>query len=319
MQSESQLPISGPSQVEVSVVATVYRSAQLVDPLIEEIVAVMEKTGETFEIVLVDDRSPDDSWARIQTAAARDPRIRALRLRRNCGQQISASAALTQASGRYIVLMDGDLQNPTDAIPEMLRLIRQNVDIVYTVDNTRNNWLDGLTSWIFWQVLTTVCGVHMVKHQLMLRMMTRDIAQAYCGYSEHVRTVAGVLNDITASHAVLNVHNRKRTIGSTNYSLLRRLSLMLEIVISLTTAPLNILMGTSFAIFLLTIVAMFYYLAMYFIDDIQPGFTSIFLLVSFFGSLSLMMLGFIGRYLAVIALEVRRRPLYHIEDILVGK
>jgi hypothetical protein len=150
----------------------------------------------------------------------------------------------------------------------------------------------------------------------MLRMMRREVVQAYCRYEENVRTVMGVVNDITSSHDVVKVQNRKRPSGSSNYNLMRRLDLMLEVLISLTTVPLNFILGMSTVIFFLTLLAMAYHLVKYLTSEIQPGFTSILLLVSFFGSLSLIVLGFIGRYLAVIVCEVRRRPLFHIEQRL---
>ena len=101
--------------------------------------------------------------------------------------------------------------------------------------------------------------------------------------------------------------NRRRASGSSNYNILRRLDLMLEVFISLTTAPLNIILGIRSIILALTLLAMSYHFANYFLRDVQPGFTSILLLVSFFGSLSLIVMGFIGRYLAVIVAEVRQR------------
>jgi polyisoprenyl-phosphate glycosyltransferase len=300
----------------VSIVATVYRSAPMVKPLVDEIVQVMEAAQERFEIILVDDRSPDDSWEEIQKLSSAEPRVRALRLRRNRGQQIAASAGVMHAQGDAVVIMDGDMQNPTTEIPCLLAKLREGFDVVYAVAHERNNWRDALTSWLFWWFLRQCCGVNLVPHQLMLRVVSKEVAQAFPSYTEALRSIAGVVEDIASSHAIIQVKNRQRGAGKSNYNLWSRLHLMLNIVISLTVAPLNWLMGIGFAVAGLSAAGAAYQVYHFLAFDVPAGFTSLIITVAFFGSLLLMALGFVGRYLAVIVTEVRHRPLFHISDRL---
>jgi len=114
--------------------------------------------------------------------------------------------------------------------------------------------------------------------------------------------------------ATIAIENQKRHSGKSNYTFFKRFNLMVEVVISLSSAPLNFMIYLGMIIFIFTITASIYYLIKYLVDDILPGFTSIMLALFFFGSVIILMLGFIGRYLANIYSEVRQRPLFHVRE-----
>jgi glycosyltransferase involved in cell wall biosynthesis len=302
------------SAKRISVVCTIYRGASSVAELVERIASTLQEFSTSFEIILVDDYSPDDSWAKIQELCRNRPYVKGVKLSRNFGQQIAMSAGMAQVTGDYTVIMDGDLQNPPSAIPLLVSKLNEGYDIVYTVSKARNNFKDEMSSKIFWFLLTKIFKINIVKNQLMMKGMTNAFISRYNDYGEINRTVSAITNDIGMRYTVIAIENQKRHSGKSNYTFFKRFNLMVEVVISLSTAPLNFMIYIGMLIFLLTIGAAIYYLVKYLIDDVVPGYTSIMLSLFFFGSIIILMLGFIGRYLANIYMEVRRRPLFSVQE-----
>jgi dolichol-phosphate mannosyltransferase len=298
----------------VSVVVAVYNGARLVEPLVQEIAASLDDAGKPYELLLIEDGSQDSSWDAIITAASLCPDVKGFRLSRNFGQQIAVSAGIAQARGKYVIVMDCDLQNPASAIPEILSALRAGNELVYTVSKTRNNARDAVTSQLFWFVLTKVFKAPVVKHQLMMKGMTSRMARIYDSYPEATRTVAGIVGDIGSKHAVIEVENARRSDGRSNYGFFKRFDLMVDMIISIAVAPLKILIYAGLAGFIATLIASFCFLAAALFHSAVSGVTVLVLAVCLFGSLVTSVLGIVGVYLANIYAEVRRRPLFLIAE-----
>jgi dolichol-phosphate mannosyltransferase len=298
----------------VSVVVPVYNGARLVERLVREVVASLDATGEPHELLLIEDGSEDSSWDAIVTAASRSPDVKGFRLSRNFGQQIAVSAGIAKARGKYVIVMDCDLQNPASAIPEILSSLRAGNELVYTVSRVRNNTRDAVTSRLFWFVLTKIFRAPVVKHQLMMKGMTSRMARIYDSYPEATRTVAGIVGDIGYKHAVIEVENAPRGEGKSNYGFFKRFDLMVDMIISMAAAPLKILIYAGLAGCIATLIAAIYFLAATLFHSVVSGVTVLILAVCLFGSLVIAVLGIVGVYLANIYAEVRRRPLFLIAD-----
>jgi polyisoprenyl-phosphate glycosyltransferase len=298
--------------IELSIVATCYNDAELVPRLVEEIKVNAGSVCSQFEIILVNDGSQDNTEECLDKACAADKRVKALSLTRNFGQQIAMSAGLRHASGKYVLIMDGDLQNPPDAIPLLYKEILKGFDVVYAVSTQRNSLADRMSSAIFWFLVLVMCRVRMVKNQLMMKIMTKEFVERFNQYVERTRTVSDIVNDIGDNHSVVNVLNRKRSSGRSNYGFFKRFSLMIDVLIALTSAPLNMMIYLGMVVFAGTVIVAGYDLYVFFTGQVLPGYTSIILSIFFFGSIHIMLLGFIGRYLASIYKEVRCRPLFYV-------
>ncbi|MBI4930550.1 MAG: glycosyltransferase family 2 protein [Bacteroidetes bacterium] len=298
------------SNIELSVVSTIYNDERIVPLLVEEIISAIRPIEISFEIILINDGSADTSDEAIKKVCEKYDFVKGLSLSRNFGQQIAMSAGMRYATGKYILIMDGDLQNPPSAIPLLYNKIKDGCDIIYCISIQRNNFFDRITSTVFWFLLVKIFKVDIIKNQLMMKIMTRKFVEEYSRYDEVNRTVSGIVKDIGLKYDTIEVENNKRYSGKSNYNFLKRFNLMIDIIISLSTAPLNFMIYFGCLIFVFTGVASVYYLFKYIFYDITPGFTSIILLLLFFGSVIILMLGFIGRYLSNIYSEVRRRPLY---------
>ncbi len=300
-------------EIELSIVATVYKSEKIVPILIDQIQSSLSTLSISYEIILVDDGSEDNTSCVIELGIKKDNRIKGIVLSKNFGQQIAMSAGIDHAKGKYILIMDGDLQNPPKEIPNLYRKIIEGFDIVYTRSTQKNNLIDSFTSFYFWKFLKKILKIDIVESQLMMRIMTAEVANNFKKYPEKTRTIAAINHDIGMKQHVLNITNKKRIIGNSNYSTIKRFDLAMNVILDLSQNPLNFLFiiglfGTLFSIFIIL-----FYLLNFFINDSLPGFTTNVILIIFFGSLNILFLGLVARYLSVIYIEVKRRPLYFIK------
>jgi polyisoprenyl-phosphate glycosyltransferase len=295
---------------ELSIVATVYNGASVVVNLVQRISDVVADMGISFEILLVDDGSSDDSAFVLEAQALVNTNVRVLVLSRNFGQQIAMSAGIAHAVGERVLIMDGDLQNPPEAIPTLYAKALEGYDIVYATSTERNNRTDRFTSWLFWKFLNRISNMEVVRSQLMMRLMSSRVVAHYKCYPEKVRTVAAITQDIGMKTAVVEVKNEKRFAGKSNYNTLKRLNLAIDVILDFSNHPLNVLFYAGLAIMLATGLMGLIYLYLYIVYDVLPGFTTLVLLIMFFGSNNLIALGLLARYIANIYTEVKGRPLF---------
>jgi len=300
-------------EIQISLVSTVYNSEDIIHHFIEKVELELRKISDKYEIILIEDCSRDSSWETIEKICKINTSVKGLKLSRNFGQQIAMSAGIKEAKGDYVIIMDGDLQNPPSAISKIFEELNKGFEIVYTTSNTRNNFRTKISSKLFWYVLTKLLKVNIVKNQLMMKGFTKKVTEQFNGYEEINRTISGVINDIGFNHSIVEVENKKRKTGKSNYNFLSRFNLMIDIVISMSSAPLNFMIYIGLTIFVFTLFSSSYFLYKYLFYNSVPGFTSLMLALSFFGSITIIMLGFIGRYLSNIYTEVRQRPMYIVE------
>ena len=155
------------SHVFLSVICTIYQSANIVSELTRLVSIECAKCTPDFEIILVDDCSSDSSWRAIEDVCRTQSNIRGIRLGRNFGQQIAVSAGLRHTKADYVIVMDGDLQNPPSAIPEIFEKLNSNLDIVYTTSMARNSFADSASSWLFWWIMNKLFKIKVIPNQLI--------------------------------------------------------------------------------------------------------------------------------------------------------
>jgi dolichol-phosphate mannosyltransferase len=296
--------------MELSIVSTIYNDAEIVPILVEKIRDAVIPLNIQYEIILVNDCSPDESEQAIAFVCEKYSNVRGITLSRNFGQQIAMTAGMHHAKGNFVVVMDGDLQNPPASIPVLLEKIKTGYDIVYTVSYERNSWKDKVSSRFFWYFLSKILKVKVVPNQLMMKIMTRKFVQQFSAYNEINRSISGIIADIGMKYAVLQVENNKRTIGKSNYNFFKRMNLMIDIVISFSNAPLNFIIYLGLFILMASCILGARDLYLYFFENVPEGFMTIHFTQYFFGSINVLLFGLIGRYLSNIYTEVRRRPIY---------
>ena len=302
--------------IDLSVVVTIYNAEKIIPILVDQIKSNLNTLSVSYEIILVDDGSIDKSVFSIESEAKKDNRVKSIVLSKNFGQQICASAGINYAKGKFVLIMDGDLQNPPEEIPNLYNKISEGYDVVYTRSTLKNNWIDNITSFLFWNFLKKILKVDIVDSQLMMRIMTAEVVKHFNSYYEKTRTIAAITNDISVKKFILNVDNKKRIIGKSNYNLKKRFNLALDVILDLSQNPLNFIFTISLYGIVISTLLTCYYIYSYFNNTLLPGFTTTTILIIFFGSINLFGIGVIARYLSNIYIEVKKRPLYLVKRFI---
>ncbi len=300
--------------IELSIVSTIYNDAKTVHLLVGELLKQVNILNVSYEIILVNDNSPDNSEEEIRKACEANPYVKGISLARNYGQQIAVSVGIKHSSGKYVLTIDGDLENPIEAIPELYNKAKEGNDIVYAISDVRQSFVKKITSDAFWVVICKLLKINIVKNQLMLRIMSRRMVDNYNSYGELSRSVAGITHDIGLKSAQVTVTLKKTKERKSNYNFSKRLNIFIDIVLNLSSKPLNFIIFLGFFTFIMSILGSFYYLYLYFTRETLPGYTSTILALFFFGSIIIFTLGIMSRYLSLIYLEVRNRPLFLVKE-----
>ena len=299
---------------QLSIVSTIYQDAHAVARLVEELITHTSVLDIPFEIILVNDCSTDGSEEEIKKVCLKYPFVKGISLARNYGQQIAVSAGIRFTKGNYVVLIDGDLENPVSSIPVLFRKIVEGYDLVYTVAKRRQTFLKQMTSGFFWFVICRLLKINIIRDQLLLRIMTKRTAEIYNQYGELSRSVAGINHDMGMKSTAIEVVPGMRYSGKSNYSFFKRLNMFIDIVLNLSLKPLNFVIFIGFFTFIFSVIISMYYLYIYFTVGTLPGYTSNILTLFFFGSVIVFTLGIMSRYLSLIYLEVRNRPLFLVRE-----
>ncbi len=296
--------------VDLSVVSPVYGCAGCLEELAERVQRAVAPLGLTFELLLVDDGSPDGAWARIGEIAAIHPWVRGLRLSRNFGQHYAISAGITEAVGKQIVVMDCDLQDRPEEIPELLAAMRPGVDIALAqrVDR-QDSPLKRLGSWSFYRALSWLTGVPHDHTTANFGVYSRRLIDMINAMPESDRFFPLMVKWTGLRHSLVPVTHDSRSEGKSTYSFRRLVRLAVNVALSYSDKPLRMVVvaGLSFAMLSLLVVA--YSLFRYLGGDIQvAGYTSLIASIWLMGSLVLSSIGIVGLYLGRLFIDSKRRP-----------
>jgi polyisoprenyl-phosphate glycosyltransferase len=305
-----------PNTIELSIVSTIYNDAKIVPLLVDELIKEANKLNVSYEIILVNDSSRDNSEEAIKEVCQKHSFVKGISLARNYGQQIAVSAGMRNASGKYVLIIDGDLENPISSIGDLYKRIREDggYDIVFAVSKVRQTFYKRMTSEMFWFVISRLLKITIIKNQLLLRIMSRKMVSNYNSYGEISRSVAGINHDIGLRSAKIEVVPNKRVSGKSNYSFSKRLNIFIDIVLNMSSKPLNFVIFFGFFAIVCSLGVVLFYLYRYFTG--VPLTRDIFSLLSslLFGSFIVFTLGIMSRYLSLIYLEVRNRPLFIVKE-----
>lgn len=304
-------------KAELSVVIPLYNEGDILDdvlPVVQQALLTAEKPR--YELILIDDGSSDNSWARIAAWAAKDPRIFGLRLSRNFGKEAAIAAGLERASGEAVLLMDGDLQHPPDLIPRMVSLWHESdVDIVEAVKANRGKepWWHRLAARLFYSLPHGIPGAEL-RGATDFKLMNRRALDAWLQLGERNLFFRGMSAWLGFRRATLPFAVPGRAGGRSRWSLVGLLRLALTGFTAFTSLPLHFttLIGLCFLTF--SVILGSHTLYMKFSGQAVSGFTTVILLLLIMGSCILISLGVIGLYIARIYEEVKARPRYLVAE-----
>jgi len=285
--------------MNVSVVIPVYNGAKTLDLLTERLKVILPMVAERFELILVNDDSPDDSWEVINRLARAYPWVRGVALMRNAGQHNATLCGIREAHYDVIVTMDDDLQNPPEDMGRLLSKIDEGFDVVYGVPRRREQaWWKGLLAALVKRSISYVMGMRTVRDIGAFRAFRANLRKAFYHYEGPDVLVDVLLSWGTNRFASVQVDEAPRETGVSNYNLWKLIKVSLLVLTSYTTIPLRL---ASIIGFLFTIFGFFvlvYVLTIYFTDWSIPGFPFLASAISIFSGVQLFALGIIGEYLA---------------------
>jgi len=299
--------------VRLSIVVPMYNEAANLQGLFQRLFPVLHGCGETFEVVVIDDGSADKTLEMLQQEKLTRPELRLLPLARNFGQHAAVMAGLEAARGEWIVTMDADLQNPPEEIPKLLDAFRRGHDLVNTYrEGRKDSFFRCAASRITNLLVRKFSGITLSDFGCMLRGYHRDIVGAMTRRKEFRTFIPALAMLYARNPCEIAVQHADRSRGRSKYSLLRLLSLQLDLVTSFSIAPLRALFFLGWMIAGLGIAFAAFLLVMRFVQGAEwaaQGVFTLFAILFFFVGAQFMAFGLLGEYIGRIYQEVRERPI----------
>lgn len=300
----------------ISVVSPVYRGEKMVHELVRRLKENMSGITEDFDIILVNDASPDFSWAEIQKECAVDTRVKGINLSRNFGQHRAITAGLNYAKGDWVVVMDCDLQDRPEEIPNLYNKAQEGYDIVQGERVERHDkFLKKMSSTVFNALFSYLSGIKKNKKIANFGIYKQPVIRAVCNMPERDRGF-GILVDYVGFKTIsIPIEHGSRFEGSSSYTLTKLLKLAFGSIISNTNKPLRIMTGLGFTLSIVSLLIAFYNVIVNLLGMIGvQGFTTTVFSIWFVGGMLMMQMGIVGLYIGKIFDQVKGRPLYVVMD-----
>lgn len=312
------LPSPANAPIALSIVSTLYHSARFLPRFLAECRAALEAAGiDDWEIVFVNDGSPDDSAAHVLAERARDPRVKLVDLSRNFGHHRAALAGLTYARGERVFLIDCDLEVSPGELPRMLETMRDtHADVVYGVQESRKGGVvERFGGSLFWRLFNRLSDTKVPENVLTERLMTRRYVDALLGLGDRNIFLAGMMYWTGFTQVAVPIAKRQRE-GRSTYNFARRFGLLVEAVTSFSALPLRLTLGTGLVFTLLSAlfaIALVVRKVLY-PETVLIGFTSLMIVILAVGGVIITLMGVLGLYVSKLFVQAQGRPPFIVRD-----
>jgi dolichol-phosphate mannosyltransferase len=313
----SRAPV-GDSYRRLSVVIPCYNEDKVLDALIARLIPVCEQTfPNAYEIVFVNDGSTDRTWPIISDYIIRSSHILGVDLSRNHGHQLALTAGLQFATGDLILVIDADLQDPPELLPQMLQKVREGYDVVYGQRTRRRGDapLKRATAAGFYRLLERLVDIPIPRDTGDFRLMTRRVVDQLNAMPEGFRFIRGMVSWVGFDQIAIEYERDARFDGETHYPLNKMLVLAFDAITGFSIAPLRLASHIGIGFGLLGICLLFWVFIGYLNHDTITGWTSVIGVILILGSAQLILLGVFGEYLGRMYIEAKRRPLFVVREV----
>lgn len=304
------------TETEIAVIVPVYKGEAFVEALVSRLHGSLGAISESYKIILVDDRSPDKSWALIEQEAAKDTRVLGVRFSRNFGQHPAISAGIAHVRARWYVVMDCDLQDPPEAIFDLYQAAHSNrTDIVIAERASSGVGLGrNIGSKLFNSALSWVSGLEISSNFGNFRIFSDRVAGAFRMFPERLRLFPAIISQVGFSSSRIRIERSERSSGTSSYNLFSLARLALETIVAYSEKPLwimsalgGVICGASFIYgSSIVIQAIMFGMAV-------PGFATIAALILFLGGLQTFLISFVGLYVGRTLDEAKSRPTFIVD------
>ncbi len=311
---------TAPGVPELSVAVPAYNEAQCLPELYDRVAAVAERAGLAWELVVADDGSTDGTRELLRQMAERDPRVKPVMLSRNFGHTPAYLAAMEHATGDWVVVMDSDLQDEPEVIPDMLAIARTGLDVVYAIKAKRQEGVLMRAAFsLYYRLAGRMSAVPQPAHAGPFCLMSRRVVEEIRRLPERNVFFPGVRSYVGFRQAGIQVERPARADAS-RIRLGRRVAGAIDGILAFSNVPLRVSswigMVVAAASGILGLVFIYYRL---FTDTAVEGFTAMVTILLFLGGVQLLTLGILGEYIGRVYEEVKRRPRYIVEEFLNGE
>ncbi|MBT8061994.1 MAG: glycosyltransferase family 2 protein [Xanthomonadales bacterium] len=311
--------LHNPKQKCVSIVVPVYNEAEVLEETFERLRSVLRETGQRFEIVFVDDGSKDGSRELLESIQAAHPQVVVVLLSRNFGKEYALTAGLDFACGEAVIMIDADLQDPPELIPQMLDKWQQGFDVVTMrrVKREGETVAKRSSAWLFYRLLNRISDVDIPPDTGDFRLLSARAVRAIRQMPERVRYMKGIFAWIGFEQTEITYERSSRAAGRTKWGYLRLFRLALDGITAFSTVPLRLASYLGFITAMLafaygvwTIIKTLVY------GDPVAGFPTLMTSMLFLGGVQLMAIGLLGEYLGRLFTESKNRPHYLVSEVL---
>ena len=302
----------------ISIVSPVYAAEKLVDELVSCIIENVSPITNEYEIILVEDCGPDNSWQKIEAICAQNDKVKGIKLSRNFGQHYAITAGIANASGEWIVIMDCDLQDVPAEIPRLFAKAQEGYDIVYAQRVERQDgFLKRLSSAVFYKVFSYLTDTHQDKTVANYGIYHKKVIDAILSMNDNIRYFPTMSQWVGFKKTYLPVVHAPRKEGKSSYSFRKLLELAFNNMIAFSDKPLRLVVKLGLSIFLCSFFIAGYYIYKYLNNEIIVlGYASLMVSLWFLSGIIIFILGVIGIYIGKTFERVKNRPIYIIDKKL---
>lgn len=301
---------------QISIVSPVYRAEKIVPVLVENIITHVQKITSDFEIILVEDCGPDNSWKSIELECSKSKKVKGIKLSRNFGQHYAITAGLDAAKGEWVVVMDCDMQDKPSEIPKLYAKAKEGYDIVLARRALRKDSLHKkLFSRFFYQVLGYLTGTEQDPAIANFGIYHYKTISAINSLRESIRYFPTMVKWVGFKQTTVDIDHGERESGSTSYNFKRLFRLALDIILANSNKPIILTIKFGFLMALCSFLFGVGIIVQYFRHQIMVmGYTSLLVSIWFLAGLIMVMLGVVGLYIGKTFEGVKNRPIYIIDQ-----
>lgn len=304
--------------MKISVVVPVYGCKKAIPSLYERLTTTFKEITKNYEIILVNDDCPQNSWEEIEKLCIKDKHVIGLNLSRNFGQMKAILAGLDYSTGEYVVVMDCDLQDRPEEIINLYKKINEGYDVVFARREKRqDNFIKKFISKIFYKIYSYATDLPYDETLCNFSIAKRIVIDNYCKMRENDRAFVMYIKWMGFKETTIDVKHDKRYEGKSSYNLKKRMKMAREILLSQSDKIIKLITKIGFLITLLSTIYIVYLILNYFINkNVISGWTSIMAIQCFIGGILMTFIGIIGLYIGNIFMQIKSRPLYIIKNKL---
>jgi dolichol-phosphate mannosyltransferase len=305
---------------QLSVVVPCFNEEDVLPEFLARTGAVLDGIGGTAEIVLVDDGSRDGTWAAMVESAHRDSRVVAVRLMRNHGHQLALTAGLSVCRGERVLIIDADLQDPPELLPEMMAVMNQGADVVYGQRRLREgeSLFKRATAATFYRLIGRMTDVEIPLDAGDFRLVTRRVLDLLLAMPERHRFVRGMVAWIGGRQVAIPYDRKPRAAGESKYPMTRMAGFAADAITAFSVVPLMASMTIGWIMAAVGLAFFVYSIVGWLLGLNLPGWTSLMAAVGLLGGMQFLILGIIGAYLGRLYDQSKGRPLFMIREIVGG-